>query len=74
MGTTPTSALLGFDPKGPIDLPALIKIGRTPITKDRMKQLRDNKENVINLFRYNQVVYEKWYNWKRTPISFKVDD
>src|SRR6266566_7727877 len=45
-GTTPASALLRFDPKGPTDLPAPMKTGRTPTAKDRTKQLRDNKENV----------------------------
>src|SRR6266699_5074407 len=72
--TTPTSALLRFDPKGPTDLPTPMKTGRTPTTEDRTKQLQDNKENVINLLRHNQIAYKKWYNQKKTPILFKIND
>ena len=53
------SAFLRFDFKGFIDLFIFIKIGRTLVIKDCMKQLRDRKKNIINLFCYNQVVYKK---------------
>src|SRR6266699_2398306 len=69
-GTIPASAFLGFDSRGPADLPAFMKIDRALTVEDCAKQLRDSKENVINLLRYNQVAYKKWYNRKRTPISF----
>ncbi len=59
MGTTLTSALLRFDPRGLIDLPTPIKTNRTPIVKDYTKQLRDNRKNIINLLRYNQIAYKK---------------
>ena len=59
METIPVSAFLRFNPRRSIDLPTFIKIGRALAIEDHMKQLRDSKKNVINLLRYNQVVYKK---------------
>ncbi len=59
MGTILTSTFLKFNLKGLIDLSTPIKISRISTVEDRIKQLQNKRENVINLLRYNQVVYKK---------------
>jgi transposase InsO family protein len=71
-GQTPAMTLRGYQPRGPSDPPSSKPPARAKKAEERAEQIRRSREHTQTLLKASNEAYAKWYNRKKTDMTFSV--
>jgi hypothetical protein len=71
---SPAKALMGYQPRGPWDLPSGDPPERVIRGETRAKEIQGFRQQLIHLVEKSNKRYSHWYNKKRIHKDFKVGD